>query len=153
VAILSYRFWKKLGGDRNIVGNTITLNGRAFTVIGVAPPGFTGIDIGVAPEIWMPLAMHGWIRPSGDEWFENRRALFLSVLGRVKPGVSISAAQVQMQTVAHQLERAYPGVTRNWRVFSFRPRRRNRRESEGRGTRMPPRTFRSCFSLPPVAFC
>jgi len=112
VAVLSYKFWKKLGGDRNIIGNTITLNGRAFIVIGVAPPGFTGIDIGVAPEVWMPLAMHGWIRPSGDEWFENRRALFLSLLGRLKPGVSISTAQAQMQTFAHQLEQAYPDVNK-----------------------------------------
>ena len=112
VTVLSYKFWKKLGGDQNVVGNTITLNGRAFTVIGVAPPGFSGIDIGVAPEVWMPLAMHGWIRPSGDEWFENRRALFLSLVGRVKPGVSISAAQAQMQTVAHQLEQAYPDVNK-----------------------------------------
>jgi hypothetical protein len=54
----------------------LTLNGHAFTVIGVAPAGFTGIDIGVAPEIWTPLAMHGWIRPSGDEWFEMRRGSF-----------------------------------------------------------------------------
>src|SRR5437879_7140242 len=60
----------------------------------------------------MPLAMHGWIRPSGDEWFENRRALFLSLLGRLKPGVSISTAQAQMQTVAHQLEQAYPDVNK-----------------------------------------
>lgn len=112
VAVLSYKFWKKLGGDRNIIGNTITLNGRAFSIVGVAPPGFTGVDIGVAPEVWMPLAMHGWIRPSGDEWFENRRALFLSLLARVKPGVSISTAQAQMQTVAHQLEQAYPDVNK-----------------------------------------
>jgi hypothetical protein len=44
VAVLSYKFWKKLGGDKNIIGDTITLNNRAFTVIGVAPPGYTGID-------------------------------------------------------------------------------------------------------------
>ena len=112
VAVLSYKFWKKLGGDRNIIGNTIALNGRAFTVIGVAPPGFTGVDVGVAPEIWAPLAMHGWIRPSGDEWFQNRRALFLSVLARVKPGVSIAVAQAQMRTIAHQLEEAYPNVNK-----------------------------------------
>jgi macrolide transport system ATP-binding/permease protein len=112
VAVLSYKFWKKLGGDRNIIGNTIALNGRAFTVIGVAPPGFTGVDVGVAPEIWAPLAMHRWIRPSGDEWFQNRRALFLSVLARVKPGVSIAVAQAQMRTVAHQLEQAYPNVNK-----------------------------------------
>ena len=112
VAIVSYKFWKKLGGDRNIIGSTLTLNGHAFTVIGVAPAGFTGIDIGVAPEIWTPLAMHGWIRPSGDEWFEMRRALFLNVVARLKPGISVSAAQAQMQTVARQLERAYPDVNR-----------------------------------------
>ncbi|PYK72819.1 MAG: hypothetical protein DME44_03335 [Verrucomicrobia bacterium] len=112
VAVLNYKFWKKLGGDRNVIGNTITLNGRAFTVVGVAPPGFTGVDIGVAPEVWLPLAMHGWIRPSGDEWFENRRALFLGLLGRLKPGVSVSAGQAQMQTVAHQLEQAYPDVNK-----------------------------------------
>ena len=112
VAVVSYKFWKKLGGDRNVIGSTLTLNGHAFSVIGVAPPGFTGIDIGVAPEIWTPLAMHSWIRPSGDEWFEMRRALFLNVVARLKPGISVSAAQAQMQTVARQLERAYPDVNR-----------------------------------------
>lgn len=112
VVILSYKFWKKLGGDTSIVGNTIVLNGHAFTVIGVGPPGYTGIDTGVAPEFWVPLAMHSWIRPSGDEWFENRRALFLSIAARLKPGISISTAQAQMKTIAHQLEQAYPEVNR-----------------------------------------
>src|SRR5207248_240797 len=86
--------------------------GYTFAGIGMTPAGFTGIDIGVAPEIWTPLAMHGWIRPSGDEWFEMRRALFLNVVARLKPGISVSAAQAQMQTVARQLERAYPDVNR-----------------------------------------
>src|SRR5438045_5076373 len=56
--------------------------------------------------------MHGWIRPSGDEWFEMRRALFLNVVARLKPGISVSAAHAQMQTVARQLERAYPDVNK-----------------------------------------
>ena len=112
VAVLSYKFWKKLGGDKNIIGDTITLNNRAFTVIGVAPPGYTGIDTGVAPEFWVPLSMHNWVRPTGDEWFENRRALFLSIAARLKPGVSISSAEAQMKTIAHQLEHAYPDVNK-----------------------------------------
>jgi macrolide transport system ATP-binding/permease protein len=112
LAVLSHKFWKKLGGDRSIVGSTITFNGRAFTVIGVAPPGFTGIDTGVAPEFWVPLSMHSWVRPTGDEWFDNRRALFLSLVARLKPGVSISSAQAQMKTIAHQLEQAYPDVNK-----------------------------------------
>ena len=112
VAVLSHKFWRKLGGDRGLIGATITLNGRAFTVVGVAPAGFGGIDTGIAPEIWVPMAMHGWVRPAGDEWFENRRALFLSVVARLKAGVAISAAEAQMKTVARQLEQAYPDVNK-----------------------------------------
>src|SRR5438045_4621892 len=110
VAVLSYKFWKKPCRDKNVIGDTITLNGLAFTVIGVAPPGYTGIDTGVAPEFWVPLAMHSWIRPTGDEWFENRRALFLSIAARLKPGVSISSVQAELKTIAQQLEHAYLAV-------------------------------------------
>src|SRR5437868_7602288 len=108
VAMLNYKFWRKIGGDPAIVGSNVTLNGRAFTVVGVAPPTFTGIDVGIAPEVWLPMAMHGWVRPAGDEWFDNRRGLFLNVLGRLKPGSTIAAAEAQMKTVARQLEQASP---------------------------------------------
>src|SRR5207253_2433779 len=77
-----------------------------------APPSFTGLDVGVAPDLWVPLSMHGWIRPAGDLWFEKRRALFLSVVARMKPGISISQAEAQMKTLAQQLERAYPDVNK-----------------------------------------
>src|SRR5450755_4078974 len=49
VTVLSHRFWKKVGGDTDIIGKTVTLNGRKFTVIGVAPESFCGTDVGVAP--------------------------------------------------------------------------------------------------------
>jgi len=74
VAVLGYRFWKKIGGDTGIVGSTITLNSRQFTVIGVAPASFTGVDIGFAPDLWVPLSMHDWVNPAGQLWFEKRRA-------------------------------------------------------------------------------
>jgi macrolide transport system ATP-binding/permease protein len=112
VAVLGYKFWKKIGGDRGIIGNTITLNGHAFTVIGVAPSSFTGTDVGFAPDVWVPLTMHDWAYPAGQLWFEKRRALFLNVLARLKPGVSISEAEAQMKTVARQLEQAYPDVNK-----------------------------------------
>src|SRR5438477_2312669 len=60
VAILNHKFWRKLGADPAVIGSTITLNGHAFTVVGVAPDAFTGIDIGAAPDVWIPMAMRGW---------------------------------------------------------------------------------------------
>ncbi len=113
VVVLGYRFWKKIGGDNGIVGSTITLNGRPFTVIGVTPPSFTGVDVGFAPDMWVPLAMHEWINPTGQLWFEKRRALFLNIIARLKPGVTVSQAEAQMKTVAHQLEQAYPDVNKD----------------------------------------
>ncbi len=63
VVVLAHHFWKKLGGDRGIIGSALTLNGRQFTVIGVAPQKFTGTDVGVAPDLWVPMAMRGWVAP------------------------------------------------------------------------------------------
>jgi predicted permease len=112
VVVLGYSFWKKLGADRGIVGSQVTLNGHSFTVIGVAPAAFTGVDVGFSPDLWVPMTMHQWIRPGGDFWFESRRALLLSVMARLKPGVTTSEAQAQMRTIAKQLERAYPDVNK-----------------------------------------
>jgi predicted permease len=112
VAVLNYNFWRKLGADPAVIGSLVTLNGRPFTVIGVAPRAFTGIDVGVAPDVWVPMAMHGWVRPGGDDWFQNRRALLLSVVGRLRPGVTVSQAESQLQTIARRLEQAYPDVNK-----------------------------------------
>jgi len=112
VAVLNHKFWRKLGADPAIIGSTITLNGKAFTVVGVAPATFTGVDVGVAPDMWVPMAMHGWVRPGGEEWFESRRALMLSIIGRLKPGITISQAEAQLKTVARHLEETYPDVNK-----------------------------------------
>src|SRR5260370_13044928 len=99
-----------MGGDPTMVGSQVTLNGRSFTVIGIAPAVFTGVDVGFSPDLWVPISMHQWVRPGGDFWFEERRALLLSVVGRLKPGVTTSEAQPQMRTIAKHLEQAYPLV-------------------------------------------
>ena len=84
----------------------------------------------------MPLAMHGWVRPSGDEWFENRRALFLNVVARLKPGVSISScasadANRRAPTRAGLSGREQGALRSLW----SRRKKRNRRELAARGTR------------------
>ncbi|MFL6595778.1 MAG: ABC transporter permease, partial [Chthoniobacterales bacterium] len=108
VVVLSHRFWKKLGGDQNIIGSALTLNGQRFTVVGVAPASFTGTDVGVAPDLWVPSAMRAWVSPGTQDWFENRRALMLNLIARLKPGVTFARAEAEMDTIADRLERAYP---------------------------------------------
>ena len=111
VVVLSHRFWKKLGGDPAVVGSVLTLNGRSFSVIGVAPAKFGGTDVGVTPDLWVPMAMREWVLPA-DDWYQNRRALMLNAFGRLKPGVSIPQAEAQLKTVARQLEEAYPDLNK-----------------------------------------
>jgi predicted permease len=112
VVVLGQKFWRKIGADPAIVGSTLTLNGHAFNVIGVAPANFMGVDVGFTPDMWVPVSMHHWARPAGDSWFEMRRALTMNVIARLKPGVTISEAQAQMKTIARQLEQAYPDVNK-----------------------------------------
>jgi macrolide transport system ATP-binding/permease protein len=112
VVVVGYNFWRKLGGDPTIVGSQVTLNGHSFTVIGVAPAAFTGVDTGFSPDLWVPVSMHQWVRPGGDFWFEQRRALLMNIIARLKPSVTMSEAQAQMRTIAKQLEQAYPDVNK-----------------------------------------
>ena len=112
VVILGHRFWRKLGADPAMVGSQLAFNGHSFTVVGVAPPAFTGVDVGFDPDVYLPVSMHQWARPGGDFWFETRRALLMSVIARLKPEVTMTEAQAQMRTIAKQLEQAYPEVNK-----------------------------------------
>jgi predicted permease len=99
VVMLTYNFWqKRLGSDANIVGSGIELSGVLFTIIGVLPPQVTfpqGIDV------FTPLA-------TNKAWVENRRAVFLQVVGRLKPGVSLRAATAELDTIVARLAAQYP---------------------------------------------
>lgn len=110
VAVLSHGFWtKSLGADASVVGRSITINSQAFTVIGVAPARFTGTDVGVRPELWLPMSMNRVIRPDdATNWYEERRGLFVNTLGRLKPGVTVSQALSALQARAANLERDFP---------------------------------------------
>jgi predicted permease len=112
VIVLSHGFWERsLGQDAHIVGKTLTLNRTGFTVIGVAPRGFTGIVLGGNPSGWVPMAMHGVVQPNFD-WYEQRRGLFLFAFGRLRPGVSIESATAQLRTIFAGLEQAFPSDNR-----------------------------------------
>ena len=108
VAVVSHGFWERsLGSDPAIVGRTLTLNRTPFTVVGVAPKGFTGTFLGGGPSVWVPMSMHDVVQPNFD-WYEERRGLFLFAFGRLKPGVSLEQARANLQTVFGQLAQAFP---------------------------------------------
>jgi predicted permease len=105
VAVLSYRCWQKhFGGNPSVVGKQININNRAFTVIGVTPPGFEGAgQVGLTEDVTVPLAME--LLP---ESVQTRSQLYgvggwwLRVMGRLKPGATLEQAQAQLETTFRQ---------------------------------------------------
>src|SRR6185295_17437003 len=102
VVILSDGLWKRrFGSDPNIIGQTITLNTRACTVVGIMPPGFKGLTD--SAEFWSPFAF----QMSADALAQRGNRGFAPV-ARLKDGVSLASAQAEMDTIARRLETAYP---------------------------------------------
>jgi predicted permease len=110
VAVVSYGLWqRRFGSDPGTVGREIRINGHAFTVVGVAPRGFKGTVVGESPEIWVPMMMERQVTPQDWQgWMGKRNWSMIQVIGRLRPGVSLEHAQANMDTVARQLEHAYP---------------------------------------------
>ncbi len=99
VVVLGHGFWQRhLGGDPNIVGRSLLLNGKKFEVIGVASP---DLDFPVGAETWTPLDL-------GSTTGTDRENHYLQVIGRVKAGTSISQAQADLQAIADRLGQQLP---------------------------------------------
>lgn len=108
VAVISHAAWqRRFGGDPELIGKTIVLNNRAFTVIGIMPEGFTGTSQIVSPAIWVPAGARAHLMPGRDP-FTDRAARGWSLIGRLSPGVTLDAAQARMNAVIAQLAQAYP---------------------------------------------
>jgi len=115
VVLLDYGFWKeRLGGDPSIVGKAIELNGKPEIVVGVAPKDFTlfikdGTLTGSKPQIWSP-----WAVP--NDWGDRKQGVgrYLTVLARMKPGVTLTQAQEQISTIASRLQQEYPMTNAHW---------------------------------------
>jgi predicted permease len=118
VVVLSYSFWRSyFDGDRAIVGRTIALNNQTMTVIGVAQPGFDGVDLGVPAKVFVPIMMKTEMTPHSDGLKDRRRRLdWVTAYGRLKPGVSLEKAQLSLQPLMHsilEMEVQQPEFTRN----------------------------------------
>ena len=103
VAVIGYGFWRRIySGDSHVIGKTFLINGRSFTVVGIMPPDFHGVEIGGMPnEIWIPVMMiHAGYRHC--DGFQPSCTI-LSLMGRLKSGISMHEAQAQIATLMQQL--------------------------------------------------
>jgi predicted permease len=133
VVVLSYSFWRSFfDGDRRIVGRTINLNSYAMTVIGVAQPGFDGVELGVTAKVFVPIMMKTEMTPHSDGLKDRRRRLsWVTAYGRLKPGVSTEQAQLSLQPLMHsilEMEVQQPEFTRSATPADREPFLRNRAE-------------------------
>ena len=105
VAVLSSSAWQTwFGRDPNAIGKSISLNGASYTLIGVLPSNASFPSDG---EVWLPLSLLDQPTQASRVWHS------VKVLGRLRPGVSLSAARADMQTIAQRLSAAYPATNRN----------------------------------------
>ena len=114
-AVLAHGIWQRRYGARpDIVGDTITINGRAFTVIGVAAEGFRGTTSLGGPELWVPFGAQREVTSGflAENW-DSRRALLFQVHGRLKDGVTVEQAQANLQGLAKSLEEQFPADNRD----------------------------------------
>ena len=112
VAVLGYGLWqRRFGGDPAVTGGTITINGRIFTIIGVAPEGFSGPDSQKRKELWVTSSMEDQLNANAEDGLKDaltsRDIQSVSVIGRLRPGISIDQAQAEVSTLADQLATGY----------------------------------------------
>jgi len=111
LVVLGQGLWRsRFGSDPAIAGKTIQLNGSPFTVVGVAPAGLRGTAFGLAPDLWVPIG--AWPRLATGEFrqldLERRGWGWLTVFGRLKPGVSLAQAQASLDVAVQREADAFP---------------------------------------------
>jgi predicted permease len=110
VAVLSYGIWQRdFGANPEITGRSVQLNGRNFTVIGVAAREFAGTTVGSPTDVWVPLTMQPAAMPSMSQGvLRNRNAGWIEIFGRMKRDVRLVDARSELQLIAGRLAAAYP---------------------------------------------
>ena len=101
--VISDSLWqRRFSSNQSVVGQTLNLNGKPYTIVGVADASFRGLRLGLRPEFWLPAATVDDFTTSG------RGDRGIQLVGRLKPGVTLAQAQAQLKTIAARLAEAYP---------------------------------------------
>ncbi len=112
VAIVSYSYWQKHGGDPGLLGSSVQINGRPYTIVGILPKGFTGTMHIFSPEVWLPLGVYDQVANNfqSENHFSlgERGGQQLLLLGRLKAGFTAATAGPALKGLATNLEKAFP---------------------------------------------
>ncbi len=112
VIVLGYGLWQSyFRGDKEVVGKTISLSGKPFTIIGVARPGFHGMIQLIDSDFWVPLSQQAELEATPD-----RNGEWVNAVGRLRAGVSRAEAQAEMDTVAKRLTAEFPVARKDLRL-------------------------------------
>jgi predicted permease len=105
-AVISYGYWQnRFAANPRALGQSISLNGIAFTIIGIAPPGFFGLELGNRPDVYVPLNLEPRLRPGSDA-LRARLRWWVTTMGRLRPGVSERQAQADLDRIFPEFLRA-----------------------------------------------
>src|SRR4051812_13452218 len=124
VAVVSYAYWQKHNLDPAVLGSQLLVNGHPFTIVGIAPRGFTGTLQIFSVEVWLPFSNYDQIANDYEQAsktpFGDRAGQQLIVIGRLKPGVTAAAAKPALEGLAANLENAFP-VEQKDQTFTTTP--------------------------------
>jgi len=128
VAVVSDTFWRSRRSDPGLLGGTIRVNGRDYTVVGITSRGFTGTTVGLSPEVYVPLGAYELIvndlfREGSTAGLDDRENHALLLVGRLRPGLTEEAANSQLDALARGLEEAYPAANQDQALMVHRLRR------------------------------
>src|SRR5437762_3924483 len=113
VVVVSYGFWKRMGGRSDFVGSTLQINGQPYTVIGIAPDGFSGTNILIAPDIWLPIGVRSQLGSAfGDSEtthdLMNPKNYAFNLTGRMRSGLTIETAKSRLPVLGQRLTAIQP---------------------------------------------
>jgi predicted permease len=117
-AVVSRRFWDRLGGGTSVAGRTLRLNGSAVAIVGVLPDDYQGPGGFFEPDVWLPLDLLETLNIHGR--LSQRDRAWLGLVGRLAPGVTAAQGDADLQNVARRLAADYPGTNKD-RTLAFLP--------------------------------
>lgn len=126
VVVASYGFWKRMGRRDDFVGSTLQINGQPYTVVGVAPDGFSGANVLIAPDIWLPIGIRAQLGSAfGDSEtmhdLMNPKSYAFNLTGRMRSGLTIDTAKPHLPVLAQRLTAIQPQDSEGARDLQIQP--------------------------------